>query len=160
MLIFSDARSALECALDIRTQAINEPQFLGTRQGIHWGPVLYREGDYYGASVNLTARIVAEAAADQVLVSRNMRDAVGDADEFVFRFEGRRSVKHVAEPVEVYDVRRMGDDSFAARTLDPVCGMTLDTAQAAARLELGEREVFFCSQACLQTFAAAPERYG
>ena len=70
--------------------------------------MLYREGDYYGATVNLAARIVAEAAADQVLVSRELRDAVGDVDEFAFRFEGRRSVKHVAEPVEVYDARRTG----------------------------------------------------
>jgi Cu+-exporting ATPase len=69
-------------------------------------------------------------------------------------------MKHVAEPVEVYEVRRAGDEPRTARTTDPVCGMTVDGADAAARLELDDREMLFCSQACLQTFAAAPERYG
>ena len=141
-------------------RAVAEPQFLGTRQGIHWGPVLYREGDYYGATVNLAARIVAEAAADQVLVSADLRDAVGDVEDVVFLAEGFRTVKHVAEPVEVYDARRTGDDDVSVRTIDPVCGMTVDAAHVVARLRLEDREVLFCSQACLQKFVAAPERYG
>jgi YHS domain-containing protein len=37
--------------------------------------------------------------------------------------------------------------------------MTLDEGHAAAHLELGGREVFFCSQACLQKFVGAPDRY-
>jgi adenylate cyclase len=160
MLVFNDPRSAVECAVDIRARAVAEPQFLGTRQGIHWGPVLYREGDYYGATVNLAARIVAEAAADQVLVSAALRDAVDDVDDVVFRADGFRTVKHVAEPVEVYDARRTGDDDVSVRTIDPVCGMTVDAVHVVARLRLDDREVLFCSQACLQKFVAAPERYG
>lgn len=160
MLVFIDARSAIESALDIRAQAVTEPQFLGTRQGIHWGPVLYREGDYYGATVNLAARIVAEAAADQVLVSRDLRDAIGQGEDLLFLPEGRRRVKHVAEPVEVYDARRVGDEEVILRTIDPVCGMTVDASQAAARLQLDDREALFCSHACLQRFVAAPEHYG
>lgn len=160
MLVFNDPRSAVECAVDIRSRAVTEPQFLGTRQGIHWGPVLYREGDYYGGTVNLAARIVAEAAADQVLVSRELRDAVGDAEDLVFLPEGRRRVKHVAEPVEVYEARRIGDDDVRVRMIDPVCGMTVDAAQVAVRLQLDDREALFCSQACLRKFVAAPERYG
>ena len=66
----------------------------------------------------------------------------------------------MAEPVEVYDARRTGDDDVGVRTIDPVCGMTLDEGHAAVHLELVDREVFFCSQACLQKFVAAPERYG
>ncbi len=160
MLVFSDARSAVECSLNIRARAVTEAQFLGTRQGVHWGPVLYREGDYYGATVDLAARIVAEASADQVLVSRDLRDAVGEADDLVFAPAGRRAVKHVAQPVEVFDARRPGDDDTGERTIDPVCGMTIDARHAAARLQLAEREVLFCSQACLQKFVAAPEHYG
>lgn len=38
MLVFTNAPSALTCALDIRAAANAEPQFLGTRQGLHWGP--------------------------------------------------------------------------------------------------------------------------
>ena len=108
--------------------------------------------------MNLAARIVAEAAADQVLVSGAFRDAVRDAPDVRFLGAGRRALKHVAEPVDVYDARRAGDD-VGQRTLDPVCGMTLDAAEAAVRLQLEDREAFFCSPACLQKFVAAPTRY-
>lgn len=159
MLVFGDPRSAVDFALDIREAALREPQFLGTRQGLHWGPVLYREGDYYGATVNLAARIVAESAADQVLVSRQLREVLTDGESIVFAAAGLRSVKHVSEPVEVFDARRPGDDPATTRVLDPVCGMTVDPAAPAARLQVDGRDLVFCSHACLQRFVAAPERY-
>jgi YHS domain-containing protein len=37
--------------------------------------------------------------------------------------------------------------------------MTLNEGQAAAPLEISGREVYFCSQPCLQTFVGAPDRY-
>lgn len=154
MLVFSDARSAVECALDIRQAAVAEPQFLGTRQGVHWGPILYREGDYYGATVNLAARIVTEAAADQVLVSDDVRARLSDDAEVRFIARGHRSVKHVAEPIEVFEARRPDDDDAAARVVDPVCGMTLSSVDAVARLELEDDELYFCSPACLRRYVA------
>jgi class 3 adenylate cyclase len=45
---------------------------------VHWGPVLYREGDYLGAGVNLAARLVAVAERHQVLVSAAVRERVAD----------------------------------------------------------------------------------
>jgi class 3 adenylate cyclase/YHS domain-containing protein len=159
MLVFGDPRSALECALDIRAAALAEPQFLGTRQGIHWGPVLYREGDYYGGTVNIAARIVAEAVADRVLVSGPLRDEAGQPDDVEFVAMGRRRVKHVAEPVDLYEVRRPGDDAGLDRTVDPVCGMAVDPSSPAVRLEMDGQDLVFCSQPCLQRFVAHPERY-
>jgi class 3 adenylate cyclase/YHS domain-containing protein len=159
MLVFGDPRSAVECALDIRAAAAAEDQFLGTRQGIHWGPVLYREGDYYGGTVNLAARIVAEAAADRILVSAQLQGQLSDDADLVFVHGGHRTVKHVAEPIEVYDVHRAGDDRGQDRTVDPVCGMIVDPDSSAARLQFDGRTVMFCSQACLQRFVANPDRY-
>ena len=162
MLVFTDPSSAVDCALDIRTRAMDEPQFLGTRQGIHWGPVLYREGDYYGATVNLSARIVAEAAADQVLVSRDVVDAVTSDEHLTFVHAGHRTVKHVAQPVEVFEARLADRDHRADADLvvDPVCGMKIDPHRAAASLRFADRELNFCSQDCLQRFVTDPDRYG
>lgn len=159
MLVFDDARSAIECALNIRAAALDEPQFLGTRQGVHWGPVLYREGDYYGATVNLAARIVAEARADHVLVSSDVRDQLASAEGLRLVAAGSRTLKHVAEPVEVFEVYRVGEDVEAERVTDPVCGMAVDPAAPAARLQFDGRDVLFCSQRCLQQFVPHPERY-
>ena len=159
MLVFGDARSAVECALDIRTAATAEPQFLGTRQGIHWGPVLFREGDYYGGTVNLAARIVAEAAADRVLVSSDIRDQLRDTKSIELDHAGRRTVKHVSEPIDVYEARRRGDTVDPPQAIDPVCGMTIDPQSPAARLQLEGHDVMFCSQTCLQRFVANPQQY-
>jgi class 3 adenylate cyclase len=159
MVVFTDAASAVVCALDIRDAAVAEPQFLGTRQGVHWGPMLYREGDYYGATVNVAARIVAEAAADRVLVSHAVRTELGDVDHVELIAAGRRKLKHVTEAVEVFEARRPGEEPTDQRTLDPVCGMAIDADVPAARLQFDGRDVRFCSQHCLQRFVENPGGY-
>src|ERR1700740_2796456 len=42
---------------------------------------------------------------------------------------------------------------------DPVCGMTVDPAKAAAHLERHGETYFFCGKGCAQKFSANPERY-
>lgn len=47
-----------------------------------------------------------------------------------------------------------------ARAIDPVCGMTVDTANAAARSkDATGNTVYFCSVECQRTYEANPERY-
>ena len=46
-----------------------------------------------------------------------------------------------------------------ATTRDPVCGMNLDTNQAAATTEYKGKTYYFCSKACHDTFKAAPQKY-
>jgi adenylate cyclase len=45
--------------------------------GLHVGPVLFQEGDYYGRTVNLASRIADHAAPHEVLVSQAVVDAAG-----------------------------------------------------------------------------------
>jgi adenylate cyclase len=44
--------------------------------GIHAGPVVFQEGDYFGRTVNLAARIAEYARPGEVLVSQEVVDAV------------------------------------------------------------------------------------
>jgi len=46
--------------------------------GLHAGPVLYQEGDYFGQTVNLSARIADYARAGEVLVTQTVVDASQD----------------------------------------------------------------------------------
>ncbi|HTG46131.1 MAG TPA: XdhC family protein [Actinomycetota bacterium] len=43
--------------------------------------------------------------------------------------------------------------------IDPVCGMTVDVADARFRTVHEDRTYYFCSAACLETFSADPERF-
>lgn len=46
-----------------------------------------------------------------------------------------------------------------ATVLDPVCGMTIDRAEAAESITHGQHDYFFCSSGCASAFRSAPERY-
>lgn len=48
----------------------------------------------------------------------------------------------------------------AAKAIDPVCGMKVDPATAAATREHDGTTFYFCSPQCAQTFDSDPHRYG
>jgi P-type Cu+ transporter len=47
----------------------------------------------------------------------------------------------------------------AATAVDPVCGMEVDPADAAARINHDGRDYFFCSSHCVEAFSADPQKY-
>src|ERR671934_3079625 len=54
------------------------------RIGVHTGVVLYRDGDYFGRDVNLSARVVARAGGGEVIVTDSVMDAVEKSDWLQF----------------------------------------------------------------------------
>src|ERR1700674_2921589 len=42
---------------------------------------------------------------------------------------------------------------------DPVCGMSVDPNQAAAKVEHGGKTYYFCAPGCAKRFQQAPEKY-
>jgi class 3 adenylate cyclase len=159
MVVFAEPHSAVACALEIEERATVEDQFLAVRCGIHWGPVLYRDGDYVGSTVNVAARVAAAAERHQLLVTTAVRDLLPALENTIVVPLGRRRLKGVAEDLDLFEIRRR-TEAAARRAVDPVCGMEIDPEEAAARLSLGGVERVFCSEECLQRFVAAPERYG
>jgi len=51
------------------------------------------------------------------------------------------------------------DPGGSATALDPVCGMTVDPADAAAHLVHDGTDVWFCCQGCADRFSADPDHY-
>ena len=45
------------------------------------------------------------------------------------------------------------------REKDPVCGMTVDPAKAAAKQELRGNTYYFCSKRCAERFAKEPDKF-
>ena len=52
------------------------------------------------------------------------------------------------------------EHAHAAAEVDPVCGMTVDPANAAGSSRVGDRTFYFCSTSCKQKFNADPIAYG
>ena len=69
--------------------------------GIHAGPVVVQDGDYFGRTVNLAARIAGQAGAGQVLVTDEVVAAAGPVG---VRFEalGPVRLKGFARPVRLH----------------------------------------------------------
>lgn len=88
MLVFSHARAAVSCVMEIERRAATEPRFPAVRGGIQWGVVLYRDGDYVGGNVNLASRLADAAERNQVLVTAAVKSAVGAASGIEFGIAG------------------------------------------------------------------------
>jgi adenylate cyclase len=73
MAIFPDAASAGKAAVDIQLSVNDmapiEKVQLGVRIGLHHGPVVARDGDVFGDTVNLAARLTEMASKGQVITS-------------------------------------------------------------------------------------------
>ena len=50
-------------------------------------------------------------------------------------------------------------ESAAEKQRDPVCGMMVDPARAAATVEHGGKKFYFCAKSCAAKFQASPEKY-
>jgi len=68
------------------------------RIGVHYGTTLYRDGDYFGRDVNLTARVVARARGGEVLVSDAVVDAVSGSSHLTFEPIGQVKLKGFEQP--------------------------------------------------------------
>jgi adenylate cyclase len=68
------------------------------RIGVHYGVVLYRDGDYFGREVNLAARVVARARGGEVIVTDSVMEAIKTNDWLRFENIGDVKLKGFDEP--------------------------------------------------------------
>ncbi|MRX43758.1 adenylate/guanylate cyclase domain-containing protein [Agromyces kandeliae] len=69
--------------------------------GLHTGPVLYQQGDYFGQTVNLASRIADYARPGEVLVTQAVADA-GDEEGISFRDVGPAELKGVPGAMHLF----------------------------------------------------------
>jgi len=148
------------CGLDavrrIFDAAYERDGFPEPRAGLHHGPVVDRGGDYFGATVNLAARVAGRAASGQAVVTATILDAARDADVDVVAL-GAHQLRNILDPVELWAVELCA--THVDVSVDPVCRMRLSCQAAVARVRHQGVEHRFCSLACVAAFAGDPDRY-
>jgi len=104
MFWFREPGRGVEAALDM----VNGARSAGlppAHVGLHAGPVLFQEGDYFGRTVNVAARIADYARQGEVLVSQDVVD-VSSVPGLSFDEIGFVDLKGVSEPVRLSVARR------------------------------------------------------
>jgi adenylate cyclase len=109
MFHFPDPADAVRCALYLVPEAARR-DLPPARVGVHVGPVVFRDGDYFGRTVNLASRIMDYARPREVLASQAVVDNVGKADDLMFEPIGPVALKGVAEPVVLHVARTREED--------------------------------------------------
>jgi adenylate cyclase len=89
MVVGQDVRAMVDWAVGFVGLFDERPE---PRIGLHYGPALYRDGDYFGREINLASRVVARARGGEVLVTDVVVDAVKGTGHHL-TFEGIGTVK-------------------------------------------------------------------
>lgn len=106
MVRVADPTEAVRLGLCIVEEVGPEHGFPAVRVGAHHGPAIERRRDWFGATVNTAARIVAEAGPGEVLVSGELRDAAGEAPGVRYEPRGERRLRNISRPVSLYRAHR------------------------------------------------------
>jgi class 3 adenylate cyclase len=107
MASFPSATRAVECAIALQRSfadhAASADEPISIRVGLNAGEPVAEEGDLFGASVILAARITALAGPGEVLVSEAVRQIVA-GKQFLLSDRGPTALRGFEDPVHVYDL--------------------------------------------------------
>ncbi|TMK40383.1 MAG: YHS domain-containing protein [Actinobacteria bacterium] len=160
MIRGDEPAAAIRLGLKIVHEVGEQHGFPVVRVAMHTGSALERHGDWFGATVNLAARVSGAASGGEVLLTDATRAAAGGLEGVELRERGRTTLKNVGEPMLLYAAVQAGErDPEDGLPIDPVCRMAVDPEHSAGRLTHADVEYHFCSLECAARFAAAPDDY-
>lgn len=107
---FDSSYSAVSCATQIqesietKNSGLPSDRRVMLRIGIHFGEVVYKDGDILGDTVNIASRVEALAGPGETCISQRVYDQIHDKLDRGFVSLGKQEFKNIATPVGVYRV--------------------------------------------------------
>ncbi len=120
---FSSVIDAVQCAVEVQTElALRNAELPAERQmhyriGINVGDVVVEEERIYGDGVNIAARLESLAEGGGICISGAVHEQIENKLDLAFAYQGEQSVKNIAKPIQVYQVRWEAAD-LAPTTID------------------------------------------
>ncbi|MDQ1184454.1 CHASE3 domain-containing protein [Agrobacterium larrymoorei] len=108
---FPSALSAIDCALQVQNFMVTrnadrpEDDRLLFRIGMNVGDVIIDNGDIFGDTVNIAARLEGIAEPGGICVSRSVRDHIRKQRKLKFEDAGFQQVKNISRPISTFRVR-------------------------------------------------------
>ena len=123
LIEFPSASLALQAAIAIQTHLrdpshpYQAPERILLRAGLHVGDLTVDGDDIFGDGINIAVRLQAAADAGGILVSRMLCDLAGKDFSGRLRGEGLRSLKGIAQPIEVLSIDFTDETASKSRTV-------------------------------------------
>ena len=103
LVSFPTVTDAVLCATEIQKTCNRDCEFK-LRIGIHQGEVIFEDDDVFGDGVNIASRIQAIAPIGGIWISEAVYNNVSNKKEINTKFVREEILKHVKEPVRIYEV--------------------------------------------------------
>jgi adenylate cyclase len=104
MLHFDSAASALAAGRELLSRDHWPADLPLPHLGAHAGPVVERDGDIFGGTVNIAARLANVAAGGEMLVSAELASAAGALE--LLEPAGEHDLKNISRSISTYRLRR------------------------------------------------------
>ncbi|MFI4952106.1 MAG: YHS domain-containing protein [Burkholderiales bacterium] len=158
-LVFSGPLDAKNALSGLYQAIADRRHFPVVRAGMHHGGALLRGNRHFGSTVNLAARVAAQATGGQILCTRQVADALIEAQvpDVEIAHQGAFLLRNLPQPVDLYELVLSGCAREYA--IDPVCKMQVDRRHAAGDLHFEKKTYWFCSLLCVERFARQPASY-
>ncbi len=105
LLRFDGAPAAVFAALDLVAQG-PDTGLPPVHVGVHAGPIIVRDGDVYGHTVNVASRVAGVAGAAEVVVSAEVVAEIHPTTPIDFEPIGSVELKGVTEPLDLHRAAR------------------------------------------------------
>ncbi len=155
LLRMSSPQDAVEVAHAVSVRLHDHDRTPELTGGATTGPVVERDGDVLGATVNLASRLAALATAGELWMTdppARAASIVGWAVEPL----GPTPIRGLREPVSVHRVMLCEPDRCV---VDPVCGMRITPGPTTPTIVIDTRQFWFCSPTCHQQLTTAQHRH-
>jgi len=152
IIIASTAEDLAYTATMMFEHAHEEDQFLPLHAGLHYGPIIKKDGDYFGTTINTASRITSVATKGQMVCSSDFISQLPENHPFIIDSKGLHQFKNLLKPVDLFEMSCCIEYMTRKYVIDPMCHMLIKTPATALQWQHKEEHYYFCSEICLEMY--------
>jgi TolB-like protein len=125
--VIADFSSPVECvnaaikfqkSISDRNETIGQDSRLLWRVGVHLDDVIIEGDNIYGNGVNIAARLEAQCAPGQVLLSKSVKEQVNQRVNSTIEDAGTKALKNISDSYEVFAIAASGGSVLKSNSVD------------------------------------------
>jgi adenylate cyclase len=155
VLIADNADDMVITAQKLNSLTREEHHFLSIHAGLHYGPIFIENGNLFGSTINVAARIMNLAARGQVLCSSQFKTMLTDPTKF--QSVGLYSLKNLMMEFELHEL--LQEQQPNPFNIDPVCHMHIDVGKSEFTFIYNGMTYHFCGPNCRALFMDSPASF-